>query len=60
MKPNLDEKRHLDALLARLRALKPFETYPLDSYERHLLLSALAQTDEDHVITSVEIAASEK
>jgi len=31
----------LDALLARLRALKPFETYPLDSYERQLLLNEI-------------------
>jgi len=44
MKPNPryeHEKQRLDALLARLRALKPFETYPLDSYERHLLLNEI-------------------
>jgi hypothetical protein len=41
MKPNLreeHEKRHLDALLARLRARAPGGTYPLDPYERDLLL----------------------
>jgi hypothetical protein len=35
------EKQRLDALLARLRALKPVETYPLDPYERYLLLGEI-------------------
>jgi len=44
MKPDLKqerEKRELDALLARLRARKPGETYPLDPYERQLLLNEI-------------------